>query len=335
MRGITLSRRRLLQGGVTLAGCGILAGSGLYAVQTPRRPEVKRLGFLGQTVPLPMYAGLNQGLRELGYVEGHNLTIEYRYAEGKFDRLPELARELVNLGLDVIVVAGSLGALAVKAATSTIPIVMGLSTDPVGAGIVENLARPGGNVTGLSQIATVLVAKRLELLKETLPQLTRLAVFINPASATNHHQWVEAIRFAERQGLELQQFAIRNGDDLPGAFDVAQRDGAQAIFTLDDALFPAHRPYIIGTALQRRLPLAYSGGEEARQGALIGYGPNIPEQFRRAATFVDKILRGAKPGELPIEQPTTFDFVVNLKTAEALGLTIPPSVLAQATEIVS
>jgi len=328
------TRRRFLQSGAAVAGLGVLAGGGLLAWQAFAPSAVKRIGFLGQTIPLPMYVGLNQGLRELGYIEGENLSIEYRYAEGKFERLPELARELISLKLDLLVVSGTLGAHAAKSVTSTIPIVVALSTDLVGAGVVETLARPGGNITGLSQLSTVLVVKRLELLRETLPGLRRLAVLMNAANATNQLQWAEAERFARDRGLQLQQFAVRGGDDLPGAFDAAARDGAEAMFILDDALFPAHRPFIIGTTLQQRLPLAYSGAEEARLGALIGYGPNIPEQFRRAATYVDKILKGAKPGDLPIEQPTTFDLVINLKTAHALGLTIPPSVLQQATELI-
>lgn len=218
----------------------------------------------------------------------------------------------------------------------TVPllIVMALSNDPVGAGLVVSLSQPGGNVTGLCQLSTVLTTKRLELLKESLPGISRVAVLLNASNPAQQLQWTAAEAAARTGDLRLQLLEVRGGDDFPPAFQAAASAGAQAMFILDDGLFPAHRPAILELGFLHRLPVIYSGGEEARLGALIGYGSNLPAQFRRAATFVDKILKGAMPADLPIEQPSTFDFVVNLKTAQWLGLAIPRSVLQQATEIV-
>ena len=328
------SRRQFLEGSLALAGAGLLAGCGLVPSRAGGSARVWRLGFLSPIVRLPVYDGLSQGLTELGYVEGENLATEYRYAEGQFERLPALAAELVRLNIDVMVVTSNVATRAAKAATGTIPIVMALSNDPVADGIVASLARPGGNVTGLTQISEVLTSKRLELLKEAVPSASRVGVLAHAGSPTQDAQWEAAGHVARAGRFQVQRLDVSEPSDLAPAFKAAGRDGVDALVLLDNAMFTANRSVILDLCRQHRLPTMHVGGGEAREGGLMSYGPNFYDTFRRAAGFVDKVLKGAKPADLPVEQPSKFEHVVNLKTAQAIGLTIPDSVLTQATEIV-
>jgi len=277
-----------------------------------------------------------QGLRELGYVEGHTILIEWRSAAGQLDRLPSLAAELVHLKVDVIVTAGSSATRPVKAATMTIPIVITNDNDPVANGFVASLAGPGGNVTGLSTLAPDIYGKQLELLKEIVPRLSRVAV-LGDSAAPGHAQALrETERAARTLRVQLQYLDVRGPDDIETAFRVASTGRTDAVLTLTSAVLFSHREQVVALAGKRRLPVMYffaSPGFTA-DGGLMSYGASITDMDRRAATFVDKILRGAKPAELPIEQPTKFEFIINLKAAKQIGLTIPPGVLARADEII-
>lgn len=298
-----------------------------------RSTPVKRIGFLGPTVHQPYYDGLEEGLQQLGYVKGQHFTIEYRYAEGKLERLPELAADLVRLNVDLIVIAGNVTAVAAKNATSTIPIVMGISTDPLEGGLIESLARPGGNVTGLSVLSTPLTSKRVGLLKETVPSATRVGVLMNPSFITTQAQWRSAEQTAAAGGLQLVPFEVRQVDDFAGTIGRAAQEQVQALLVLDDAVFTAQRAVLADLTVHHRLPAMYANGEIVRSGGLMAYAPNFADQFRRSAVYVDKILNGAKPADLPVEQASQFDFLVNLAAARAIGVTIPDTVLAQATEV--
>jgi len=271
-----------------------------------------------------------QGLRDLGYAEGRNIVIEYRYADGKAERLPALAAELVRLKVDLILTAGDFGIRAAKEATTTMPIVVALAGDLVGPGYVASLARPGGNITGLTTGS--LSEKRLELLKAAFPKVARVALFWNPGNAVN----VTALKETAAQALGVRVLAleVRRGEDLEGAFQVALRDRADAVIGIGDTVLVFHRRQIVDFAAKNRLPAMYSLQEYMDDGGLMMYGPNVADMYRRAATFVDKILKGAKPADLPIEQPTKFGFIINLKTAKALGLTIPPMVLGRADQVI-
>jgi putative ABC transport system substrate-binding protein len=300
--------------------------------QQPKR--VPRIGFLSAGFPAPMSARLGafqQGLRGLGYVEGKNIVIEYRYAEGELDRLPALAAELVRLEVDVIVTGGSPVTRAAKDATKSIPIVMAQDSDPVGTGFVASLARPGGNITGLSNLSPDLSGKRLELLKEIVPKFSRVAVLgtsIEPATAQ------EMELAAGVLGAKLQFLDVQHPKDLATAFRAASERRADAVLVQASAVFSAHRTQVAELAVKSRLPAMYSAPEYVEAGGLVTYGVSVADLWRRAATYVDKILRGARPADLPVEQPTKFELVINLKTAKALGLTIPSSVLARADEII-
>jgi putative tryptophan/tyrosine transport system substrate-binding protein len=301
-----------------------------------QQAKVSRLGFLGIS-PASAYAsriaGLRHGLRELGYVEGKNITIEWRYADSKAERLPDLAMELVRLPVDVIIAAGVEPTHAAKQVTTTIPIVMGQSGDPVAAGLVASLARPGGNITGLTLLAAELNGKRLGLLAEAAPGTSRVALLTRPVVLYGPmRQEVEAA--ARVLMTQLQVVEARDPGEFEGAFRAIARGHAQALMTLPDPMIWTHRTRIAELALKGRLPTMFPEREFVDAGGLMSYGPSLPDLWRRAATHVDKILKGSKPGDLPIEQPTTFELVINLKTAKALGLTIPPSVLRQATEVV-
>jgi putative ABC transport system substrate-binding protein len=275
-----------------------------------------------------------QGLRDLGYVEGQNLIIEWRWAEGREERLPDLAAELVRLQVEVIVVGGVTAIRAVQHATSTIPIVMAANYDPVGEGFIASLARPGGNITGLSWLGAELPGKRLELLKETLPQSTRIAVLGNPANAA-HDSWLHSLSAAARAlGLHLHVVELHRADELDSAFAAITSAGADALIVLSDpALIDGLYGRIVDLAAKSRLPAMYDWRAYVDAGGLMSYGPSMPDMQRRAASYVDKILQGAKPADLPIEQPTTFNLVINLKVAKALGLAIPPTILFQADEV--
>jgi putative ABC transport system substrate-binding protein len=272
--------------------------------------------------------GFQQGLRELGYVEGQNVTIEYRWADGKLDRLPGLARELVRLPVDVLVTVGTSSARAAKQATGTIPIVS-VSGNPVGSGLVAGLARPGGNVTGLAILSPEMAAKQLEVLKDTLPKASRAAVLADGPSNRGQMQ-----AGAASLGLQVQFFVLNGPVDFEDALDAAARGRAEAVVVLSGSVIGAHYRRLVEIVARRRLPVIYPDRYFVDAGGLMSYGPSIRELHRRAAGYVDRILKGARPAELPVEQPTKFELTVNLKTARALGLTIPPSVLARADEVI-
>lgn len=329
-----ISRRRFVAtaaGGLLVAP--LAAGAQLAA-------KVYRLGLLS-TLP-PGTSGVQRlwepffhDLRELGYVEGDNLFVERRYApEGQPDRLPALAGDLVRLKVDVIVAGGSLTPFAAKSATTTIPIVFSNHGDPVGSGLVVSLARPGGNITGLSLLSPELVGKQLELLKEVLPRAVRTAVLWNPTSRTHPRMLNEAEAPARALGLRLERLPANGLADYDGAFAAMTRARADALLVLGDPIFWYQRSRITELATKHRVPAIFGQREYVEAGGLMSYGTNLRDNFRRVATYVDKILKGAKPGDLPIEQPTTFELVINSKTARALGLTIPQSVLVRADQII-
>jgi len=301
--------------------------------------KVSRIGWLSAGFPRPdrdpPVDAFRQGLRELGYVEGQNLVIEYRGAEGRDERLPDLAAELVRLHVDVLVAVGPIATRAAQHATRTLPIVMTGTADPVGAGFVASLARPGGNITGVSLLMAELPGKRLELLKETVPQSTRVAVLANPDNPV-----YEALRnnltvAARALGLHLHVVEVHSADELDPAFAAVTREGADALMVLSDpALMDNLRGRVADLAATHRLPAMYGWRELVVAGGLMSYGPSLPDMFQRAASYVDRILKGAKPADLPVEQPTKFELVINLKTAQALGITFPPTLLIQADEVI-
>jgi putative ABC transport system substrate-binding protein len=297
--------------------------------------NVYRLGLLAFGSPTNSdLEAFWQGLRELGYVEGQNITMEFRLAEGKLDRLSALAAELVGLRVAVIVTDSTVAALAAKHATQTIPIVMVTVADPIGSGLVANLAHPGGNVTGMSLMASDLTGKRLELLKEAVPGLRRVAVLLNEANPGSALSLNDTESTARTLGLQLYPLKVRGPEDFEGAFAAVLREGANGLIELSDVMFFRHRAQIVDLAAKGQLPALYSLRAFASVGGLMAYGPSIPAQYRRVAYYVDRILKGAKPADLPVEQPTKFELVINLKTAQALGLTIPPTLLFQADEVI-
>src|SRR4051812_2159342 len=278
--------------------------------------------------------GVPERLRYLGYLEGQNFVLVERYAQGQQERLPELAVELVQLEVDIIVAPTSGSAKAAKDATSTIPIVMAGGGDPVGLGLVASLARPGGNVTGPSMMNTEIVGKRMELLKEVVPGLIRVAILVNSINPIHAIFWRETEPAARELGLELQPVEARAPEDFEVAFAAATRSNAGALIVLDDALTYNNRARVVALAAASRLPVLYGYREFTDEGGLMSYGADLASHYRHAADYVDKILRGAKPGEIPVEQPTKFDLIINLKAAKALGLTLPPSLLARADEVI-
>jgi putative ABC transport system substrate-binding protein len=289
--------------------------------------------------PDPYIETLRQALRELGWVDRQNLAIEYRYAPGNPDRLPELAADRVRLEVELIHAAGTGPATAAREASATIPIVIATAGDPVGEGLAASLARPGGNVTGVSAMSPDLHAKRVELLREVFPAAIRLVALKNPTigpDATYHGNLRGVEAGAQRYGFRLQWAEVRGPDEgeLEGAFTALMGDPPDALLIVSDPVTLNLRRSIAGLALRHRLPTIGDSRDSATAGMLIGYGPSFDDQFRRSAAYVDEILRGAKPADLPIEQPTRFDFVINLKTAQALGMTIPQSILQRATEII-
>lgn len=309
------------------------------AGQAQQQGKIPRVGFLHPAVPQnntsPFLEAFRQGLRELGYVEGKNIQLEVRWGEGKLERLPALAAELVRLKVDVIVAASSPSVLAVKQATRTIPIVMPFSSDPVGDGLVASLARPGGNITGLSTMAPEVGAKRLQLLKEVLPKLSRaVAVLWNPSYTGMAARFRDAQRNAPAAGLDVRSLEVRDTRELEKALEALTRKHTDALILLADPLTLSQRLRIVEFAAEARIPAMYEISEFADAGGLMSYGHNPGQMCRRAATYVDKILKGAKPGDLPIEQPTKFELVINLKTAKALGITIPQSLLMSADRVI-
>ena len=310
----------------------------LFALCVPaeaqQQKKVPMIGYVAGSSGATMNVnGLRQGLRELGYVEGKTIAIEYRYAEGKLDRLPDLVAELVRLKVDVIVTAGGTSTRAAKNATATIPIVMTQGDDPIGSGFVASLARPGGNVTGLSAMSTDLSSKRMELLKEIVPKLSRVAVLVGEVQQTNTAQMKEIEVSAQALGLRLQILALRGPKDIEAAFQTARNGRAGAVLAETAATLLSQRTQVADLAVKTRLPVIYTREEFVETGGLMVYAPNLTDLSRRAATYVDKILKGAKPGDLPVEQPTKFEFIVNLKAAKQIGLTIPPNVLARADKV--
>jgi len=297
--------------------------------------KVPRIGFLLQTPPTePQVEAFRQGLRELGYTEGKNIFIEYRHTEGKPDRLSGLAAELVRLKVDVIVVSGALATSAAKKATGEIPIVMAVAGDPVGSGHVDSLGRPGGNITGLTNQAPELGGKRLELLKEVVPGLSRVAIISDSTNPVFTLQVREVDSTAQALKLQIQILEVRAPSDFDSAFAAAKKIHAGAVGTLASAFLSAHRQKLVDLAEKSRLPTMYHNSGFVEVGGLMSYGVNTPDLYRRAAVYVDKILKGAKPADLPIEQPTKFELVINLKTAKQIGLTIPPNVLARADKVI-
>ena len=279
------------------------------------------------------YDSFRQGLRELGYIEGKNIFIEIRYAEGKQDQLSDFATELVKLKVDVIVTSTRPGVLAAKNATSAIPIVFAAAADPVRAGLVSSLARPGGNITGLSILETELFGKRLELLKETFPKITRVAYFRDATSPGTGSAEMQAAA-ARALGLQLQSLEVRSAKDFDGAFEAVLKERAQALTTAASPVISTNQQRIVAFAAKNRLPALYPYSEFIEAGGLMFYGVSFSDLFRRAATYVDKILKGAKPADLPVEQPMRFEFIINLKAAKQIGVTIPPNVLARADKVI-
>jgi putative tryptophan/tyrosine transport system substrate-binding protein len=317
-----------------------LASGGLLAVplaaKAQQAEKVWRIGFLfyGSPGPSPELGAFRQGLKEQGYIEGQSITIDYRFASGRVGRLPELATELVRLKPDVIVTPGTPASQAARQATGTIPIVFAGVADAVGAGLVANLARPGGNITGLTGISAELGGKRLELLKQVVPKASRVAVLYNPADRANVLVLKDLQASAPALGLTLQPIGVREPGEFGGAFVEMTRKRAQALFGAAGALTTEHRKTIVDLAAKRRIPAMWGEREFVEAGGLMSYAVNFYDQVRRAATYVDKILKGAKPADLPVEQPTKFELVINLKTAKALGLTIPTSLLLRADEVI-
>jgi ABC-type uncharacterized transport system substrate-binding protein len=299
--------------------------------------EVKTIGLLSpftRSESEPWYRAFRDAFRDLGWTEGENVNIEYRYADGKSERLPALAADLVSHNVAVILVAVNTDAVAAAQATRTIPIVTASAGDPVGAGLAQSLARPGGNVTGLSQMATDLAGKRLEMLKEIVPDLSRIGVLWNPRDPTSKLVWQEIQDSAKRLTIELLSLEVQHVDEFDQAFATAVNAKAGAIYPLPAPIFVDNEKRIVDFAIKNRLLSVFHLPEFVRLGGLMSYGPDRVDLFRRAATYVDKILKGANPGDLPIEQPTKFELVINLKTAKALGLTVPQSLLATADEVI-
>jgi len=300
--------------------------------------KVYRVGYLiaaSLTANPRVREAFRQGLRDLGWIEGQNTVIEYRSAEGRLDRLPDLAAELVRLKVDVIVATPTPAALAAKNATGTVPIVGVSLTEPVGLGLIASLARPGGNVTGVSySVGTDIFGKDLELLKEVVPKVRRIAVLSNPDGPAQP-LIISNIKGAARSlGLQLQLVEARGPGDFDGAFAAMARERVGTLFVVTDPVFIPHRARLVGLAAKSRLPSIFTQRADVEAGGLMSYGPNFPDMYRRTATYVDKILKGAKPADLPVEQPTKIELVINLKTAKAPGLTIPPSLLQRADEVI-
>jgi ABC-type uncharacterized transport system substrate-binding protein len=327
-----MDRRTFLVGGAGLLAAPLAAGA-------QQSPKMVRVGWLGTSLPTTgltetLQRAFEQGLRELGYVEGQNLAIERRYSEGNDERLPDLAAELARLRVDVIVATGGQPPFAAKRATSTIPIVFTNNGDPVGSGLVSSLSRPGANVTGFSLVSPEITGKRLQLLKEAVPGVARVAILSNPTSPIQALSLKEAGIAAAALHLQLQFLDVRTPSEVTSVLAGLTRARADALIVLGHPMLAQQRTRIAELTARTHMPVMAAQREYAEAGSLMAYGASLPEMYRRAATYVDKILRGAKAGDLPIQQPTKFELVINLKTARALGLTIPPSVLARADEVI-
>jgi putative tryptophan/tyrosine transport system substrate-binding protein len=307
------------------------------SVEAQQQAKVAKIGWLGARPSAT--AGEQRELfwrafRTLGYVEGKNIAIEYRYADNQLDRLPALADELVRLKVDVLLTPSSAEALAAKNSTRTIPIVFLGTGDPVAAGLVDSFARPGGNITGFTTIAPVLAGKRLELLKETVPKLSRVAVLWNPQIPGLSSQWKESQLAALELGLQLHSMEVRSANEFESAFKEATKAGSAALAVTGSPFMNSYQKQIADLAIKNRIPAIYTRGDYVAGGGLMSYGTDLAELYKRAASMVDKILRGTKPSDIPVEQPTKFEFIVNLKTAKQIGVTIPPNVLARADKVI-
>jgi putative ABC transport system substrate-binding protein len=333
--------RRIFEGAkkltrTALVGLGVMILSApVVAAQSP--VKAARIGILAAgtaSTHAVRHEAFRQGLNELGYVEGRNIVIEYRYAEGKTERLPALAAELVRLNVDLILTSGDQGVRVAKQASQTIPIVVTLVADLVGPGYVASFARPGGNITGLTTLSPELSTKRLELLKTAFPKVSRVAILWNPNNAGNVAVFKETEVAARVLTIQLLSLDVRRAYDFEGAFLAALRARADALIAVGDVLLVTHRARIVDFAAKNRLPAMHGNEDYMDAGGLMFYGANGADMFRRAATYVDKILKGAKPGDLPVEQPNRMEFVINLKTVKALGLAIPPSILSRADRLI-
>jgi putative ABC transport system substrate-binding protein len=305
--------------------------------QAQQAGKIPRIGYLTASTAAGnayRFEAFRQGLRELGYVEGKNIVIESRFAEGKLDRLPALAAELVRLKVDIIITGGAASTRAAKEATTTIPIVMANDADPVGSGFVASLARPGGNITGLATLTPELSGKRLELLKEIVPRLSRVAVFGTSTQPGNAQSLKEIELAAGAFGVKLQYLDVLSPKDIETAFRAASKGRAGAVLVLQTPVFNSQRTQVVELAVKSRLPAIYNNAAFVEDGGLMTYGVSATDLFRRAATFVDKILKGRTPADLPVEQPMKFEFIINLKAAKQIGLTIPPNVLVRANRVI-
>jgi putative ABC transport system substrate-binding protein len=308
-----------------------------FAAPAQEAAKTPRIGFLGNSTPAletNLIGPFRDGLRALGYEEGRNIVIEYRWAEGKYDRFPALVAELLAANVDVLVTAGTPASLAIKKARTSVPVVMIAVGDPVGTGLVPSLARPGGNLTGLSSIAPDLEGKRLELLREVVPKLSYVGMFINSANPFHTVSVQQARAAAQALGIKLQLLDVRAAEDLDGAFTAILKERPEALLILADRVFLHDRMRMMDFAIKYRLPSVNAYHELVEAGGLMSFGPSYEDMHRRAATYVDKILKGAKPADLPIEQPTKFTLTLNLKSAKAIGVDVPPFLLARADEVI-
>ena len=315
----------------------LLGGATAWPLVARAQGGIPRVGFMGNStaaLEVNLVDSFREGLRELGYEEGRNIAIEYRWADGRYERFAALVAELIAAKVDVIVTAGTPAALAVKKATSTVPLVMVAVGDPVGTGLVPSLARPDGNLTGLSSVAPDLEGKRLELLREIVPSVSRIAVFLNSVNPFHATSMRQAQTAGKTLGIKVQQYDIRKSEDLDGAFAAIRKERPDALLILADRVFLHNRERIVDFTEEQRLPNVSAYKEVVEAGGLMSYGPSYEDMHKRAAIYVNKILKGAKPGNLPIEQPTKFTLVVNLKAAKALGISMPPAVLSRADDVI-
>ena len=321
---------------ITVVGAAAAAAAWPLAARAQQTAKIPRVGFLfyGSPGPSPEVDAFRQGLRELGYIEGQNIAVEYRFASGRVEQLPELAAELVRLKLDVIVTPTTPASVAAKQATNTIPIIIAGIADAVGAGLIDNLARPGGNVTGLTSVSAELGGKRLELLKGIVPKASRVSVLYNSADQSNVLVLRELQEAAPALGLMLQPRDVREPAAFEGAFAMMTRERADALFGAAGVLAYEHRRTVVDLAAKSRIPTLWGHRQFVDVGGLMSYAVNFYDQCRRAASYVDQIIKGAKPGDLPVQQPTKFEFILNLRTAKTLGLEIPPTLLALADEVI-
>jgi putative ABC transport system substrate-binding protein len=313
----------------------------VFSAQAQQQPKIPKIGWLGARSFSGPASREGSGaevfaaeLRKIGYVDGKNVRIDYRFANDKFDRLPALVDELVSLKIDLLMAAATMEALAAKNATNTIPIIFFNVPDPVASGLVDSLARPGGNITGFTSISALLAGKRLELLKEAIPNLSRSAVLWNPQNSASAEQWKGSQQLSRQLGLQLHSMEVSGVDQFEGAFKEAVKARSGAVAVTQDTVLASNRKRIVDLAARNRLPAIYTQGNSVETGGLMSYGPDRTEPYSRAASMADKILKGAKPADLPVEQPTKFEFVINLKAAKQIGLTIPPNVLARADRVI-